>query len=102
MSELVDLAALPAQAARLVEAARAAGADAAAAVAARHVHAAAMDLFQMAGSTASRDGQRMQRLIRDLGTYWSHNTPSQHELLAQTLAMLHLGFSKDQLPSTGA
>jgi 3-hydroxy-9,10-secoandrosta-1,3,5(10)-triene-9,17-dione monooxygenase len=70
--------------------------------AARQVWAAAQDLFQMAGSTASRDGQRMQRLIRDLGTYWSHNTPSQHELLAQTLAMLHHGFPKDQLPATGA
>jgi hypothetical protein len=70
--------------------------------AARQVHAAAQDLFQMAGSSASRDGQRMQRLIRDLGTYWSHNTPSQYELLGRTLAMLHLGFPKDQLPSTGA
>jgi 3-hydroxy-9,10-secoandrosta-1,3,5(10)-triene-9,17-dione monooxygenase len=70
--------------------------------AARQVYAAAQDLFQMAGSSASRDGQRMQRLIRDLGTYWSHNTPSQYELLAQTLAMLHLGFPKEQLPATGA
>ena len=70
--------------------------------AARQVYAAAQDLFQMAGSSASRDGQRMQRLIRDLGTYWSHNTPSQFELLAQTLAMLHLGFPKEQLPATGA
>jgi 3-hydroxy-9,10-secoandrosta-1,3,5(10)-triene-9,17-dione monooxygenase len=70
--------------------------------AARSVYAAAQDLFQMAGSSASRDGQRMQRLIRDLGTYWSHNTPSQYELLAQTLAMLHLGFPKDLLPATGA
>jgi hypothetical protein len=48
------------------------------------------------------DYQRMQRDVRDLGTYWSHNTPSQFELLAQTLAMLHLGFPKDQLPATGA
>jgi len=70
--------------------------------AARQVYAAAQDLFQMAGSTASRDGRRMQRLIRDLGTYWSHNTPSQYELLAQTLAMLQLGFPKEQLPATGA
>jgi hypothetical protein len=44
----------------------------------------------------------MQRYVRDLGTYWSHNTPSQYELLSQTLAMLHLGFPKDQLPATGA
>jgi 3-hydroxy-9,10-secoandrosta-1,3,5(10)-triene-9,17-dione monooxygenase len=70
--------------------------------AARSVYAAAQDLFQQAGSTASRDGQRMQRLVRDLGTYWSHNTPSQWELLSQTFAMLHLGFPKDQLPATGA
>jgi 3-hydroxy-9,10-secoandrosta-1,3,5(10)-triene-9,17-dione monooxygenase len=70
--------------------------------AARQVHAAVQDLFQMAGSTASRDGQRMQRYVRDLGTYWSHNTPSQYELLGQTLAMLHLGFPKEQLPATGA
>jgi 3-hydroxy-9,10-secoandrosta-1,3,5(10)-triene-9,17-dione monooxygenase len=70
--------------------------------AAREVHAAVQDLFQMAGSTASRDGQRMQRYVRDLGTYWSHNTPSQYELLGQTLAMLHLGFPKEQLPATGA
>ena len=70
--------------------------------AAREVHVAVQDLFQMAGSTASRDGQRMQRYVRDLGTYWSHNTPSQYELLSQTLAMLHLGFPKEQLPATGA
>jgi 3-hydroxy-9,10-secoandrosta-1,3,5(10)-triene-9,17-dione monooxygenase len=70
--------------------------------AARQVHIAVQDLFQMAGSTASRDGQRMQRYVRDLGTYWSHNTPSQYELLGQTLAMLHLGFPKEQLPATGA
>jgi 3-hydroxy-9,10-secoandrosta-1,3,5(10)-triene-9,17-dione monooxygenase len=70
--------------------------------AARSVYAAAQDLFQMAGSTASRDGQRMQRYVRDLGTYWSHNPPSQYELLAQTLAMLHLGFPKEQLPATRA
>jgi 3-hydroxy-9,10-secoandrosta-1,3,5(10)-triene-9,17-dione monooxygenase len=70
--------------------------------AARQVYAAVQDLFQTAGSSASRDGQRMQRYVRDLGTYWSHNTPSQYELLSQTLAMLHLGFPKDQLPATGA
>jgi 3-hydroxy-9,10-secoandrosta-1,3,5(10)-triene-9,17-dione monooxygenase len=70
--------------------------------AARQVYAAVQDLFQMAGSSASRDGQRMQRYVRDLGTYWSHNTPSQYELLSQTLAMIHLGFPKDQLPATGA
>ena len=70
--------------------------------AARHVYAAVQDLFQTAGSSASRDGQRMQRLFRDLSTYWSHNTPSQYELLSQTLAMLHLGFPADQLPATGA
>jgi hypothetical protein len=44
----------------------------------------------------------MQRYVRDLGTYWSHNPPSQYELLAQTLAMLHLGFPKEQLPATRA
>jgi 3-hydroxy-9,10-secoandrosta-1,3,5(10)-triene-9,17-dione monooxygenase len=70
--------------------------------AARYVHAAVQDLFQTAGSSAARDGQRMQRYVRDLSTYWSHNTPSQYELLSQTLAMLHLGFPKDQLPATGA
>jgi 3-hydroxy-9,10-secoandrosta-1,3,5(10)-triene-9,17-dione monooxygenase len=68
----------------------------------RQVHGAVQDLFQMAGSSASRDGQRMQRYVRDLGTYWSHNTPSQYELLARTFAMLHLGFPKDELPATGA
>jgi 3-hydroxy-9,10-secoandrosta-1,3,5(10)-triene-9,17-dione monooxygenase len=70
--------------------------------AARSVYAAAQDLFQQAGSTASRDGQRMQRLVRDLGTYWSHNTPSQWELLSRTYAMLHLGFPRGELPATGA
>jgi 3-hydroxy-9,10-secoandrosta-1,3,5(10)-triene-9,17-dione monooxygenase len=59
-------------------------------------------LFHTAGSSAARDDQRMQRYMRDLSTYWSHNTPSQYELLSQTLAMLHMGFPSDQLPATGA
>ena len=33
-------------------------------------------LFRTAGSSAARDGQRMQRYFRDLATYWTHNAPA--------------------------
>ena len=33
-------------------------------------------IFRTAGSSAARDGQRMQRYFRDLATYWTHNAPA--------------------------
>lgn len=33
-------------------------------------------LFRTGGSSAARDGQRMQRYFRDLSTYWTHNAPA--------------------------
>jgi 3-hydroxy-9,10-secoandrosta-1,3,5(10)-triene-9,17-dione monooxygenase len=59
-------------------------------------------LFRTGGSSAARDGQRMQRYFRDLATYWSHNTPSQSDLLARRLAMAHLGIPDEELPGNPA
>ena len=33
-------------------------------------------LFRTGGSSAARDGQRLQRYFRDLSTYWTHNAPA--------------------------
>ncbi len=33
-------------------------------------------IFRTGGSSAARDGQRMQRYFRDLSTYWTHNAPA--------------------------
>jgi 3-hydroxy-9,10-secoandrosta-1,3,5(10)-triene-9,17-dione monooxygenase len=52
-------------------------------------------LYPTAGSSSSRDGQRMQRYWRDMSTYWSHNTPAQRELLATRLGRMHLGLPLD-------
>jgi 3-hydroxy-9,10-secoandrosta-1,3,5(10)-triene-9,17-dione monooxygenase len=59
-------------------------------------------LFRTGGSSAARDGERMQRYFRDLATYWSHNTPSQSDLLARRLAMAHLGIPDEELPDNPA
>jgi 3-hydroxy-9,10-secoandrosta-1,3,5(10)-triene-9,17-dione monooxygenase len=59
-------------------------------------------LFRTGGSSAARDGERMQRYFRDLATYWSHNTPSQSDLLARRLAMAHLGIPEEELPDNPA
>ena len=52
-------------------------------------------LYPTAGSSSSRDGQRMQRYWRDMSTYWSHNTPAQRELLATRLGRMQLGLPLD-------
>jgi 3-hydroxy-9,10-secoandrosta-1,3,5(10)-triene-9,17-dione monooxygenase len=33
-------------------------------------------IFRTGGSSAARDGQRLQRYFRDLSTYWTHNAPA--------------------------
>jgi 3-hydroxy-9,10-secoandrosta-1,3,5(10)-triene-9,17-dione monooxygenase len=48
-------------------------------------------LFRTAGSSAARDGQRMQRYFRDLGAYWSHNAPSLDDHFAALYARIHFG-----------
>jgi 3-hydroxy-9,10-secoandrosta-1,3,5(10)-triene-9,17-dione monooxygenase len=54
-------------------------------------------IFRTGGSSAARDGERLQRIWRDMSTYWSHVTPSQSDLLAQRLAMLHLDLPEEEI-----
>jgi len=48
-------------------------------------------LFRTGGSSAARDGQRLQRYFRDLCTYWSHNAPSSDDFFATQYARLRFG-----------
>ena len=48
-------------------------------------------LFRTAGSSAARDGQRMQRYFRDLATYWTHNAPATDDWFAVQYAQLVFG-----------
>jgi 3-hydroxy-9,10-secoandrosta-1,3,5(10)-triene-9,17-dione monooxygenase len=47
-------------------------------------------LVRTAGSSAAKDGERMQRYYRDASIYRSHLS-SQYDMLAQRLGMMHLG-----------
>ena len=47
-------------------------------------------LARTSGSSAAKDGERMQRYYRDASIYRSHLS-SQYEMLAQRLGMMHLG-----------
>ncbi len=48
-------------------------------------------LFRTAGSSAARDGQRMQRYFRDLATYWTHNAPATDDFFNVQYARLVFG-----------
>jgi 3-hydroxy-9,10-secoandrosta-1,3,5(10)-triene-9,17-dione monooxygenase len=48
-------------------------------------------IFRTAGSSAARDGQRLQRYFRDLSTYWTHNAPATDDWFAVQYAQLIFG-----------
>ncbi len=48
-------------------------------------------LFRTGGSSAARDGQRLQRYFRDLCTYWTHNAPATDDWFAVQYAQLVFG-----------
>jgi len=47
-------------------------------------------LFRTSGSTAAKDGERLQRYYRDASIYRGHIS-AQYEMMAQRLALVHLG-----------
>jgi 3-hydroxy-9,10-secoandrosta-1,3,5(10)-triene-9,17-dione monooxygenase len=49
-------------------------------------------LFRTAGTSAAKDGQRLQRYYRDISIYRGHIS-AQYETIAQRLALLHLGLA---------
>jgi 3-hydroxy-9,10-secoandrosta-1,3,5(10)-triene-9,17-dione monooxygenase len=51
-------------------------------------------LFRTAGSSAAKDGERMQRYYRDASIYRGHLS-AQYEMLAQRIALVHLGLDHD-------
>jgi 3-hydroxy-9,10-secoandrosta-1,3,5(10)-triene-9,17-dione monooxygenase len=51
-------------------------------------------LFRTASTTAAKDGQRLQRYYRDISIYRGHIS-SQYEIMAQRLAILHLGLTPE-------
>jgi 3-hydroxy-9,10-secoandrosta-1,3,5(10)-triene-9,17-dione monooxygenase len=59
----------------------------------RLVWEAVETLFRTAGSTAAKDGQRMQRYYRDLGIYRGHLS-AQYEAIAERLGRVHLGLEE--------
>ena len=48
-------------------------------------------LFRTGGSSAARDGQRLQRYFRDLSTYWTHNAPATDDWFFVNYAQLVFG-----------
>ncbi len=48
-------------------------------------------LFRTGGSSAARDGQRMQRYLRDLATYWTHNAAATDDSFFVNYAKLVFG-----------
>jgi 3-hydroxy-9,10-secoandrosta-1,3,5(10)-triene-9,17-dione monooxygenase len=51
-------------------------------------------LFRTCSSSGARDGQRIQRYYRDVSMYRGHIS-SQYETVAQRLALVHLGLTKN-------
>lgn len=49
-------------------------------------------LFRTASTSAAKDGQRLQRYYRDISIYRGHIS-SQYEIIAQRLALVHLGLA---------
>jgi hypothetical protein len=48
-------------------------------------------LFRTMGSTAAKEGTRMNRYFRDSGVFWSHLLNMMHESVNTNLGMLRLG-----------
>ena len=48
-------------------------------------------LFRTGGSSAARDGQRLQRYFRDLATYWTHNAAATDDWFLVNYAQLVFG-----------
>ena len=55
-------------------------------------------IFRTGGSSAARDGQRLQRYFRDLSTYWTHNAPATDDWFAVQYAQILLG----KIPKLGS
>jgi 3-hydroxy-9,10-secoandrosta-1,3,5(10)-triene-9,17-dione monooxygenase len=49
-------------------------------------------LFRTASTSAAKDGQRLQRYYRDISIYRGHIS-AQYEIIAQRLALVHLGLA---------
>jgi len=57
-------------------------------------------MFRTAMTTVARDGQRLQRYYRDISIYRGHIS-AQYEVMAQRLAILHLGLAPDGTDRSG-
>ncbi len=56
------------------------------------------DLVRTAGSRYLRDGERMQRYVRDSMTWWTHIAPTMAEPLTRRVARARLGLPIDDVP----
>ena len=55
-------------------------------------------VFRTAGSSATRDGTRLQRTFRDLAMDWGHFGSLLGDSIARELGMLRLGITLDGAP----